>query len=289
MLNIKNLSKSFGRRKILEDFNLNLEPGKVYGLLGKNGEGKTTLMRILMGVIPPDSGEIYFKGKKLNFRESNYKKNIGFIAEDSIFYSWMTVKELFNFNASFYPKWNRNKARELLEIFSLDNNVRIKKMSRGMKLKLGLITALAAEPELLILDDPTSGLDVPTRREFIQGMLYEASAAGTTILFSTHQVHEIERIIQKLGILHKRRLILEEDYSVFKEKIRRISLVFDHPVSHDLGVKGILTSQFHGNKAELVVYPWEKSVNSRLEKLYPGSLRIENLTLEEVFISFTDQ
>lgn len=287
MLKVKNLSKSFGRRKVLEDFNLDLEPGIVYGLLGKNGEGKTTFMRILLGIIPPDSGEIYFKGKKLNFRESAYKKNIGFIAEDSIFYSWMTAAELFNFNASFYSKWNKAKARDMLETFSLDNNIRIKKMSRGMKLKLGLITALAAEPELLILDDPTSGLDVPTRHEFIRGMLQEVSAAGTTILFSTHQVHEIERIIQKLGILHQRRLLLQEDFLVLKERAKRITLVFDSQIPQELGIKGILTRQSRGSQEKLTVYPWNKSIKTQLEQLNPLSLQVEDLSLEEMFISFT--
>ncbi len=171
ILRIHNLSKSFGRKKVLENFNMALEKGKVYGLLGKNGEGKTTLMRIIMGIIPSDKGEIIYKEEKIKFNETTYKREVGNIPEDSFFFSWMTIKELLDLNSSFYPKWNSKKADEYLERFSLDKKTRIRHLSRGMKLKLGLIAALASEPELLILDDPTSGIDVPSRQEFLKDII----------------------------------------------------------------------------------------------------------------------
>ena len=121
ILRVNNLSKSFGKNKVLQDFDLTLQKGKVYGLLGKNGEGKTTLIRIIMGVIPYDQGEITYKNKKISFRDDSYKREIGFIAEESIFFSWMTIQELLNFNASFYPKWNTRKVDEYLDRLSLDN------------------------------------------------------------------------------------------------------------------------------------------------------------------------
>ena len=156
ILNIKNLAKSFGRKKVLENFNMTLQKGKVHGLIGKNGEGKTTLARMIMGIIPSSEGEIFYKDQKIEFKHTLYKKEIGYIPEDSFFYSWMTIKDLLDFNSSFYPKWNSKKANELLGKFSLDKKQRIRTFSRGMKLKLGLIVALVSEPELLILDDPTS-------------------------------------------------------------------------------------------------------------------------------------
>jgi ABC-2 type transport system ATP-binding protein len=286
ILTIKNISKSFGKKKVLENFNLVVEKGKVYGLLGINGEGKTTLIRMIMGVIPPDSGEIFFKDKKISFRDDAYKKEIGFIAEESIFYSWMSIKELLSFNASFYPKWNAPKSNEYLEKFSLDPKTRIRHLSRGMKLKLGLIVTLASEPELLILDDPTSGLDVPTRHDFLKEIIKELSEAGTTILFSTHIVHEIEGIIDNLGILRFGSLILDENFHELKNSCMRVLLTSEEPLENKIKIDGVITKKTNGNQSELVVYPWTKEKKQVIENLKPTRMEIKPLNLEEIFISF---
>jgi len=221
ILRIENLSKSFGKKKVLENFSMSLMKGKVYGLLGKNGEGKTTLIRMIMGVTPPDNGEIFYKGDKIKFNRPLYKKEVGYIPEESIFFSRMTIDEILNFNSSFYPSWNAQKATDYLERLSLSKKLKIKNLSRGMKLKLGLIIALAAEPEFLILDDPTSGLDVPTRHDFLKDIIREILESGTTVLFSSHLVHELEGIIDQLGILHNGNLILEEDFEEVKSRNKK--------------------------------------------------------------------
>ncbi len=218
LLSIHHLSKSFGRRPVLKDFDLTTENGRVYGLLGLNGEGKTTLARILMGVIPSDGGEIRFKGRRIGFGDSGYKRAFGYVPEDPFFYEDMTVRSLLNFNARFYPLWDAKKASSDLERFAIDPKARIRTLSRGMKLKLGLAVALAAAPEFLILDDPTSGLDVPTRQDFLRDVIRELAASGTTVLFATHLVHELERIVERLLVLHGGRLILDEDFETVKAR-----------------------------------------------------------------------
>jgi ABC-2 type transport system ATP-binding protein len=217
LLRIEHLSKSFGRRRVLLDLNLSIESGRVYGLLGRNGEGKTTLARILMGVIPADAGGIYYRGRKVAFRDNTYKREFGYVAEDPFFYEAMTVLGILDFNARFYPRWDRKRAAADLERFALDPKARIRTLlSRGMKLKLELVMALAASPEFLILDDPTSGLDVPTRQDFLRDIIRELAASGTTVLFATHMVHELERIVKRLLVLHGGRLILDEDFEKVK-------------------------------------------------------------------------
>jgi ABC-2 type transport system ATP-binding protein len=218
LLSIQHLSKSFGRHSVLKDFDLTIENGRVYGLLGRNGEGKTTLARILMGVIPSDGGEIVYKGRRIGFRDSAYKREFGYVPEDPFFYEDMTVGSLLDFNARFYPKWESKRAAWDLERFGLDPKSRIGTLSRGTKLKLGLAVALAAAPEFLLLDDPTSGLDVPTRQEFLRDVIRELAASGTTILFATHLVHELERIVERLLVLHGGRLILDEDFEKVKAR-----------------------------------------------------------------------
>jgi ABC-2 type transport system ATP-binding protein len=218
LLSIRHLSKSFGRHTVLRDFDLTIENGRVYGLLGRNGEGKTTLARILMGVIPADGGEIIYKGRRIGFRNSAYKREFGYVPENPFFYEDMTVRALLGFNAHFYPKWDPKRAASDLERFGLDPKSRIETLSRGTKLKLGLAVALAAAPEFLILDDPTSGLDVPTRQDFLREIIRELAASGTTILFATHMIHELERIVEHLLILHGGRLILDEDFEKVKAR-----------------------------------------------------------------------
>ena len=286
ILALKNLSKSFGRKKVLEGFNLTLKKGQVYGLLGKNGEGKTTLIRMIMGVIPPDEGEIFYKDNRIHFRDDSYKREIGFIAEESIFYSWMSIKELLKFNASFYPKWNAPKANEYLDKFSLDPKTKIRNLSRGMKLKLGLIVTLASEPEILILDDPTSGLDVPTRHDFLKEIIKELSETGTTILFSTHIVHEIEGIIDNLGILKFGRLILDENFHDLKNSVKRVLLTSNDPIEDKIKIEGIITQNINGTQCEMVVHPWTEEKKKEIEALNPASLEVKPLNLEEIFISF---
>jgi ABC-2 type transport system ATP-binding protein len=286
VLTIKGLSKSFGRKEVLKNFDLKLEKGKVYGLLGKNGAGKTTLIRMIMGVIPWDRGEIIYKGQKLKFGDASYKRNIGFIPEDSIFFSWMTINELLNFNSSFYSSWNSQRAEEYLDRLGLEGKNKIKHLSRGMKLKVGLIVALAAEPEFLILDDPTSGLDVPTRQEFMKDIIQEILEGGTTILFSSHLVHELDGVIDKLGILHNGNLIIEDEYMDVKDAIKKVLLVFEEDVPATVDIEGVLSQSRDHNRLEVIIYPWDETKNNELNSLNPVHMEIGSLTLEEIFVSF---
>jgi len=220
LLRIRGLCKSFGRKRVLQDFDLTVESGRVYGLLGRNGEGKTTLARILMGVIPADKGEILYKGRRISYGQNAFKRDFGYVPEDPFFYEDMTVRGLVGFNARFYPKWDRKRAAADLERFALDPKARVGTLSRGQKLKLGLAVALAAAPEFLILDDPTSGLDVPTRQDFLRDVIRELAASGTTVLFATHLVHELERIVERLLVLRGGRLILDEDFDQVKARFQ---------------------------------------------------------------------
>jgi len=289
ILKIKNLCKRFGRKKVLENFNLTLQRGKVHGLLGRNGEGKTTLIRMIMGIIPSNKGEISFKDKKIKFNDVSYKKEVGYIPEDPFFFSWMTIKDLLTLNSSFYPKWNSKKADEFLGIFSLDKKARIKNLSRGMKLKLGLLVALASEPKLLILDDPTSGIDVPTRQDFLKDIIRELCEKGTTILFSTHLVHELERIVEHLSILHGGNLILDESYQKVKDATKRIRINFENSPPKKFEIDGILKEQREGNRADLIIYPWDEEKEKKIKALPSAKWETDPLTLEEIFVSFVSQ
>jgi ABC-2 type transport system ATP-binding protein len=286
LLRITGLTKSFGRKSVFQDLNLTMNAGRVYGFLGKNGEGKTTLARILMGVIPADGGNVHYKNAPLSLRSAAYKEEFGYIPEDPFFFGGMKVGEFLDFNAAFYRRWDGRRADELLGRFSLNRKLRIRTLSRGMKLKLELVTALAAQPAFLILDDPTSGLDVPTRYDFLQSIIHELADSGTTIFFATHLVHELERIVDHLFILDGGRIILDEGYEAVKNSTRRVRLSFEDGLPENFGLEGILTKQRDGRWVEMVVYPWSEDKKKKIESLGPGSLDIEPLSLEDIFRSF---
>ncbi len=286
VLKVRNLAKSFGRETVFEDLSLTLEKGKVYGLLGRNGEGKTTLIRIIMGVIPADRGEMFYDGEIIGFGDAAYKRKIGYVPEDPFFYGEMKVEELLDFNSAFYPRWDSRKADDYLRMFTLDRRARVKTLSRGMKLKLGFLVALAAGPDLLILDDPTSGIDVPTRHDFLRDIIRELADAGTTILFSTHLVHELERIVEHLIILHGGRLILDLDYEAVRSVTKRVHLSFEGLPPEKIDLAGVLAESREENRVELVIFPWDEEVKKKIGEISPSHLDVESLNLEEIFRSF---
>lgn len=286
LLRITGLSKSFGRKPVFSGLSLTINAGRVYGFLGKNGEGKTTLIRILMGVIPGDCGEIRYKNAPISFGSAAHKEEFGYIPEEPFFYSGMRVSEFLGFNAAFYRRWDGRRADVLLGRFSLNKTSRIRTLSRGMKLKLELVTALAAKPAFLILDDPTSGLDVPTRHDFLQNIIRELADSGTTVFFATHLVHELERIVDHLFILDGGRIILDDEYETVKNSTRRLRLSFEDQPPDSYGIDGILAESRDGRRVEMVVHPWTDETKRKIEFFSPLNMEIEPLSLEDIFHSF---
>lgn len=286
LLKLNGLNKSFGKKRVLEDVSFSVEPGRIYGLLGLNGEGKTTLARILMGIIPADRGSIVFKGDAVRFSSAAYKREAGLIPEESFFYGGMKVRELFQLNASFYPKWDADRVRALSDNLGLDPKARIRTLSRGQKLKLGLVIAVGAVPDLLILDDPTSGLDVPTRHDFLRGVIRDLAERGTAILFATHMVHELERVADHLFILHGGRIVLDRRFEEVKEATRRVKLWFDGKTPEWPGMEGTLSVERDANRLEAIVYPWSDAAEEGIRGLAPVRMEVEPLSLEDIFIGF---
>jgi ABC-2 type transport system ATP-binding protein len=286
LLKISGLGKDFGRKKVLRDVTLTLEPGRVYGLLGRNGEGKTTLARILMGVIPASRGVVVFKGAKIDFRSASYKREIGYIPEDPFFYSGMKTGEFLKFNSRFYPRWDAARVRSTFESLGLDPKARISDMSRGQKLQLGFVAAVGAAPDVLLLDDPTSGLDVPTRHDFLRNIIRDLAERGTAILFATHMVHELERVVDHLFILQGGRITLDRGFEDVKTLTRRIRLRFDGVPPDRLPIEGVLSLKREPGLLEAIVFPWDEKAENQIRSLSLTHFEIEPLSLEEIFTGF---
>ena len=217
------LEKSFGNHRVLRGVDLQVREGAIYGFLGRNGAGKTTAIQILMGIQKPNRGWIQLFGEWVKHPTINQKRHIGYVSQEQFFYPWMTCRSLGRFVGRFYPDWDGHWFDTLMGRFDLPKKRKIGQLSQGMRVKLALALALAPRPRVLILDEPTAGLDPAARREFLEILGHRAAADGLTTFFSTHIVEEVDRIANRIGILASGRLRYQGNLAVLKRQVRRLS------------------------------------------------------------------
>lgn len=218
VLQFDGVSKRFGDHPALKSVSFVGKPAQVIALLGENGAGKTTAIKILLGLIPPDYGTSTVMGMDSQIHGEEIRRKVGYVPDRPALYEWMTVAEIGWFAAGFYPLGYEVNYRKLVANFELPLNRQLKNLSKGMQAKVGLALAMAHEPPLLILDEPTSGLDPMVRREFLESMV-DIAAAGRTVLLSSHQIAEVERVADTVVILRKGKLVLAERLEVLKSRV----------------------------------------------------------------------
>jgi ABC-2 type transport system ATP-binding protein len=222
----KDLTKRFGDHYALAGLTMTVPQGRIVGFLGRNGSGKTTTIKILLDVIRRTSGEAMVLGEPTG--SVAVRRRIGFLGEDKRLYSYMTVREIIAFTRPFFPKWRVETETRLLADFELPLNRKVSALSKGMRTKVGLLLNLCRHSELLILDEPSEGLDPVMAEQMLQNLVRQA-ADGTTIFFSSHQVAEIEQIADHIIAIEKGRVMLEGSLDHLRQKFRRVNLVFDDP------------------------------------------------------------
>ena len=183
---LENIERRFGKVQALDGLSITVQQGEVYGFLGRNGAGKTTALRVLMGVIRPDDGLVELFGQRVKRVTPSLKRRIGYVSQEPTFYTWMTAERLGRFVSSFYPTWDHQEFIRLLEVLDVPKDRRAAELSGGTRSKLGLALALAPRPELLLLDEPTAGLDPVARAEFNDQLVSLQRERGTTVFFSSH-------------------------------------------------------------------------------------------------------
>lgn len=201
---------AYGRHKVLNGLDLVVPRGEVYGFLGRNGAGKTTTLQILLGILVPGSGTLDFGGKTVRRMSPSLKQRIGYVSQSQHFYEWMKVKRLASFVSGFYPMWSQKDFNRLIQDLSIDANQKVGTLSGGTKMKLAMALALATQPELLVLDEPTAGVDPIARREILDLLRKVAKDEGKTVLFSTHHIDEVEEIGDNVGVLHDGELVYQD-------------------------------------------------------------------------------
>ncbi len=222
ILRIEDLRVSYGKLRAVDGLNLTVREGEIYGFLGRNGAGKTTAIRAMMGIIKPSRGRIgllSYWGRRIGVRQ---KQRIGYVSQEQHFYPWMSCRALGRFVSGFYPTWDHEEFARLLSLLDLPPKRRVSHLSGGMRVKLALALALAHRPPILILDEPTSGLDPATRREFLEIIRRQARGHNRTTFFSSHLIDEVERVADRVGIIHNGRLCYEGEVAALRDSVREV-------------------------------------------------------------------
>jgi ABC-2 type transport system ATP-binding protein len=284
---IENLVKYYDGRCVLDGIDLKVPRGCIYGLLGRNGSGKTTMIRILLGLEPVTRGRTLVLGEDSGRLSAGAHGRIGYVAEGHHLIQGYRVRRLIGLCRGLSLRWNDELFGHLLELFRLPLDRRVKELSAGMRAQLNLALAMAIDPELLILDDPTLGLDTVVRRQFLELAIDVIQRQGRTILFSSHILGDVERIADRIGILVAGKLVVDCTLEQLKSRIRRLRVIFPGPAPEDLYLSDIVNQRSQGREMVLTVANWNPQKRAILETFGPESCTEVPMTLEDVFIECT--
>src|SRR5262245_4321828 len=226
IVEIRRVTRRFGSKTALDDVSLTVPRGGVFGLIGGHGAGTTTLIKHILGMLKAQTGSVSVFGLDPVQNPVGTLGRIGYLSEDRDLPNWMRVGELMRYTQAFFPTWDEKFAEELREAFDLDRLARVKTLSRGQRARAGLLVALAHRPELLVLDEPSSGLDPVVRRDILGAIIRTIADEGRTVLFSSHLLDEVERVADRVAIIHQGRVLLTAAMDEVKDTHRRVTLRF---------------------------------------------------------------
>ena len=279
------LSKRYGRVDAVKDLSLTVRAEQITGSLGRNGAGKTTSIKMLLGMTHPTAGGGTVLGRDItSLAEScEMRRRVAYVAEDKQLYAYLTVEEMVRFTRSFYSDWRPEVERRLLRQYELPLQRRVSALSKGMRTKLALLLGLARRPELLILDEPSEGLDPVAIEELLQ-TLVAAAGEGASIFFSSHQIAEVERIADRVCILDRGELVIDLPLDRLRENYRRITLGFAAQPPNDLRMSGVDRIRTSGRQVVLLASRDVETVLERVRGLQPVSVDVEPVSLRELFL-----
>lgn len=285
ILEVKNLTKNYGKSRGVSDVNLEIEKGTIYGFIGPNGAGKSTTIKCIMNLINKNSGEVFIDGKLFLKKNNELKKKIGYLPSEVNLYDGLKVKEMIKYSESFYKKDCSKRISELVNKLDIDVNKKIEELSLGNLKKVGIVLALMHEPEIVIMDEASSGLD-PLMQEAFYEILLEEKKKGTTIFFSSHILSEIKRICDKVAIIKEGKIINIDDMNNIEDSdVVRIKITSDY--NKDI-VKELKLSE-DSIKNETLEFIYKDDINNLMKILSKYNIKkllIEELDIEEIFIHY---
>jgi len=287
VIQTKRLSRCFGSRTVVCDLDLNVPRGCIFGFLGRNGSGKTTTIRMLLGLLAPTRGESRVLGEDSRVLSETTRSRIGYMAEGHPVYEWMRVGECGRFQAACFPTWNDRIFRAVLEHFRLGPERKARELSRGERAGLCLALTLAPEPELLILDDPAIGLDPVARRSLLEAMIAVTRSKDRTILFSSHLLSDVERVADWIAVLDRGVLRACCTMATFQRRITRFVLAWDEtPPPNTPKLPGLIHAFRAGRELQLTIANADEDVRAAIGSLGASSVDEVPIGLEEAFIDY---
>jgi ABC-2 type transport system ATP-binding protein len=281
---LQNVTRRFGQQVAVDDVSLKLTRGQTFGFIGLNGAGKTTTIRMMVGLLAPTSGAILIEGHSTPLHRDKIKPTIGYVPDRPTIYPWMRIEEALEFARSFYGNWNDLRCMQLLKALELDRRKKIRHLSKGQAAKVSLLLAICHEPSVLILDEPTSGLDPLAREEFLEGVLAVTGERQQTVLFSSHTLADVQRLADRVGLMHEGKLLLNSPVSELLEKTKRIRAVLEDEFGSHESPPGSICQQVRGREWVITVENYSQDqIEFIRAKNRISHLDVEDLSLDDVF------
>jgi ABC-2 type transport system ATP-binding protein len=286
VIQTRDLTRYFGGKAAVESLDLDVPRGSVFAFLGRNGSGKTTTIRMLLGLMQPTRGTGTILGYDIRSIPVEARQRIGYLTEEHQLYGWMNVRESGEFQSGFYPRWNEKIFRGVIGHFNLRMSARVKDLSRGERAGLCLALTLAPEPELLILDDPTLGLDPVACRSLVESMIYLTRRSDRTIFFSSHQLADVERVADYIAILDRSILRACCPLETFRKSVQQVILRFSGTPPPLPEIPGLLQAFRAEGELRLTCIHYNGATERALRALAPTQMETVPISLEDAFISY---
>ena len=285
VVEVRGLTRAFRRKLALDAVSLSVPPGIVFGLVGENGAGKTTLIKHLLGTLRAQHGTVRVFGRDPVADPEGALSRIGYLSEDRDLPGWMRVRELLAYTRAFYPAWDDAYAQQLLARFGLDPAAKVKQLSRGEKAKAGLLAALAYRPPLLLLDEPSSGLDPSARRDILGAIVRTVADEGRTVIFSSHLLDEVERMADVVAMIHAGRVVFQGALDEIRARHRRFTLQLPEGMAALPPLPGVLRVEGAGRERTVVCDGDMKALREAAAALGVEVLDETTPTLEDIFLA----
>jgi ABC-2 type transport system ATP-binding protein len=285
VVEINGLSRNYGRKTALEDVSLSVPRGVVFGLVGENGAGKTTLIKHVLGLLKAQSGTVRVFGNDPVRNPVAVLSRLGYLSEDRDLPDWLRLQELLRYLAAFYPTWDDAYAEELRRQFDLDPQARIKTLSQGQRARVGLLSALAFRPQLLVLDEPSTGLDPIVRREILSAIIRTIAQEGRTVLFSSHLLDEVERVSDHMALIDRGQIVLRGSLDTIKALHHRLTVQFAEPQAGPPALFGSTRWEGFGREWTTVCPGSIEEIRSQAAGVGAQVVEDRSPTLEDIFVA----
>jgi len=290
IIEVERLTKYYGKSRGIEDLSFDVQEGEIFGFIGPNGAGKSTTIRTLLALIYPTSGSAKIFGRDCIKEGRVIRRHIGYLPSEVFYYDNMKVIDLLNYSASFYPQAKRNRIHELAEMMDLDLKKKIDALSYGNKKKVGIVQGLLHDPRLIILDEPTGGLDPLMQNKFFD-LIHEENRKGVTVLFSSHILSEVQKICSRVGIIKEGRMVKVEDISSLEDtSYRKFKIELDESIPAGyFDIPGVSNLSTHQTIATFIFSGDINQMVSRLNERKIRNLLVEEPSLEEIFLHYYEK